>query len=386
MNHSTACKSCDGNLLAEPVLRLENVPKSAQGFSKTQSDALEQCAELVLYQCTCCGLVQLTSPPVAYFREVIRSAAVSPILLQQKKTQLASFIDQHALKGKKIVEIGCGRGEFLSVLGQLDVQSYGIEYSSTSVEKCISDGLTVEKQYLESSDVQLRDGPFDAFLLLMFLEHMPSPREALKAIANNLATGAVGLIEVPSLDFLLRKKLLTEFIPDHLTYFSRTTLSSLLSISGFEVLEMRESRDDYVLTAVVRKQIPLILKHSSPASGQLAADLQAFLTLHADERIAVWGAGHQALTTISVLGIAGQLSMIVDSAPSKQGLYSPGSGLLIEPPSALDSNAIDVVIVMAGSYSREIVDILIHSFPHIKHIAVAMEDHLSFPLLNQETR
>lgn len=380
-----ACKSCDGDLFAEPVLRLGGVPKSAQGFSITRHEALAQCSELVLYQCACCGLVQLTAPPVPYFKDVIRSAAVSPVLLAQKKVQFARFIEEHHLHGKKVVEIGCGKGEFLNVLRQLDVNAFGVEHSPSSVEQCRVKGLAVEQHYLSSSDTQLLDAPFDAFLLLMFLEHMPSPREALKAIANNVSTGAVGLIEVPSLDFLLRKKLFTEFIPDHLTYFSRESLSTLLSISGFEVLEMHESRDDYVLTAVVRKRTPLTLKHAHPASGRLAADLRTFLSAHAAKRIAIWGAGHQALTTISVLGIASQVCMIVDSAPAKQGMFSPGSGLLIEPPTALLSGKVDAVIVMAGSYSTEIVNILAHDFPHIKHIAVAMEDHLSFPLPIQET-
>lgn len=378
------CKTCKGRLSAEPVLTLDNVPLSAQGFSKTQAEALEQCGQLVLWECVCCGLVQLASPPVAYYRDVIRSAAVSPVLLQQKQRQFQDFIVAHHLQGKKILEVGCGRGEFLKVLHELDVKAFGIEHSQKSVNQCVAHGLGVTQGYLDSKDTQLRHGPFDAFVFLMFLEHIPAPREMLLGLANNLTEGAPGIIEVPSLEFLVRKNLLTEFIADHLMYFSTKTLSTLLTTSGFEVLDMRESRDDYVLCATVRKRKRVTLQSNDPAQGQLATDLRAYLKSHAGKRIAVWGAGHQALTSISVFGMASCLSMVVDSAPSKQGLFTPGSGLLVEPPTALLAKDIEVVIVMAGSYSTEIVQNILHDFPSVRHVAVAMEDHLAFPILDKE--
>jgi hypothetical protein len=204
-------------------------------------------------------------------------------------------------------------------------------------------------------------------------------------LANNLTDGAPGIIEVPSLDFLFRNQLLTEFIPDHLTYFTQATLTTLLSTAGFEVLDMRESRDDYVLCATVRKRKPLASQAGDPAQGRLAADLRRYLDTHSDKNIAVWGAGHQALTSISVFDIASRLAMVVDSAPSKQGLFTPGSGLLVEPPSALLAKHVEVVIVMAGSYSTEIVDNLLHEYPWVKHVAVAREDHLAHALITDES-
>lgn len=358
---------------------MRNVPSSAQGFAQTRSEAVALASDLILKECTYCGLVQLTSPPVPYHMDVIRSAAVSPVLLEQKRDQFKRFIDQHDLRGSKILEVGCGKGEFLSILNRLEIQAFGIENSPTSVARCLASGLSVEQGYISSASSRLHQCPFDAFIFLMFLEHVPAPRNVLTGIAANLVDGAPGIIEVPSFDFLLRKNLLTEFVTDHLTYFTKTTLASLLTTSGFEILTMQESRDDYVLSATVRKRIPLTLQDSNPTQGKLAKDIHSFLQTHASKSIAVWGAGHQALTSIALFGMASQVSMIVDSAPPKQGLFAPGSGLPIYPPSALKENGINTVIVMAGSYSNEIVQILGKDFPSVIYVAVAKEDHLVFP-------
>jgi len=375
MENQIQCRSCSGLILKNPTLILKDVPLSAQGFSKNPDEAKSLAGNLILKECQCCGLIQLDTPPVDYYKSVIRSAAASAVLLNQKRQQFHDFIQEHNLNNKKLIEIGCGRGEFLSILNQFNLDSFGVEYSSVSVQKCCEEGLRVEQNYLSSS-TKLQNAPFDAFVCLMFLEHMPAPRDALIGIASNLSEDAVGIIEVPSLDFLLRKNLLTEFIPDHLTYFTQSTLTTLLSISGFNVLTMHESRDDYVLTAIVRKRTSLKFTNDNPSEGRLSKDIHDFLKKMAGTNIAVWGAGHQALASLGMFHMESHVSMIIDSSPLKQGLFAPGCALPIYSPEALITNKIAAVIVMAGSYSDEIVEIIKTKYSFIQHIAVAKEDNL----------
>ena len=272
-----ACRVCGELLFEEPLLHYYNMPGSAQDFADAGSLEHETGVDLTVRQCAGCGLVQLDSDPVAYYREVIRAAGVSEVVRNSKTQQFNDFIRTHSLQGKKIVEIGCGRGEFLSLLGPLDVSAYGLEDSDASVAQCVKQGLRVSQGYLDGTTV-LADGPFDAFLLLMFLEHMPDLNAALKGLHRNLVDRAVGLIEVPNFDMVLRNNLFSEFISDHLFYFTSDTLGTTLSLNGFEVVECGESRNDYVLSAVVRKRGKLDITRFRDYQTRIAAELNEYIS------------------------------------------------------------------------------------------------------------
>ena len=70
------------------------------------------------------------------------------------------------------------------------------------------------------------------------------------------------------------------------------------------------------------------------------------------------GAGHQALTMLSLIGISSKIRGIVDSAPFKQGKFTPATHLPIYSPEVLNKFQIKAVIVMVGPYSQEVIKIL----------------------------
>jgi SAM-dependent methyltransferase len=356
-----SCRVCGQRLFEEPLLHYENMPGSAQHFADADSLERETGVELTVRQCASCGLVQLDGDPVPYYREVIRAAGLSEVIRKSKTEQFNNFIQKHSLHGKKIIEIGCGRGEFLSLLKPLDVRAYGLEYSDASVAYCVKQGLRVLQGYLDGTTT-LIDGPFDAFLLLMFLEHMPDPNATFKDLDRNLVDGAVGLVEVPNFDMVLRNKLFSEFISDHLFYFTAESLRTTLNLNGFEIIACDELRNDYVISAVVRKRGKLDITHFHDYQTRIAADLNEYLGAFGEKKVAVWGAGHQALAILALTKIADRIRYVVDAAPFKQGRYTPATHLPIVPPETLRSDPVDAVIVIAGSYSDEVAGILRESY------------------------
>ena len=356
------CRVCGREFYSEPLLRYMNMPKAAQNFPDAAALANERGVDLEVCQCTGCGLVQLNNEPVPYYREVIRAAAVSDVIKGFKTRQFADFIQKYSLHGRKILEVGCGRGEFLSLLSPIDVKPYGLEYSGNSVAECEKKGLCVSCGYPDRDTDRLENGPFDAFLLLMFLEHMPDPNAALRTIYNNLTDHAVGLVEVPNFDMVLRKRLFSEFIGDHLFYFTEQTLRTTLQLNGFDVLESGELRNEYVISVAVRKRERLNISHFHDYQDKIKADLSAYIGQFTAKRVAVWGAGHQALAIIALTGIADGLRYVVDSAPFKQGKYTPATHLPIVAPDALHVDPVDAVIVMAASYSDEVAGIIRQRF------------------------
>ena len=373
---SGTCRVCGRGCLPAPLLSFAGMPKAAQGFPDAGGLEGDEGADLEVLQCAGCGLVQLAGEPVPYFRDVIRAAAVSDVVLAAKRAQFARFIEQYGLRGGRVLEVGCGRGEFLSLLATLEVEAFGLEHSPDAVASCATQGLLVAQGYPGEGPEPLQHGPFDAFLLLMFLEHMPEPGAALRAIADNLEEGAVGLVEVPNLDMVLRRALFSEFIADHLLYFTAATLRTTLELNGFEVLETAETRDDYVLSAVVRKRCALDLAAFSAARDKLTAGLHAFLDHFPAGAVAVWGAGHQALAVIALTGSAARIRYVVDSAPFKQGRFTPATHLPVVAPEALTSDPVEAVVVMAASYSDEVVGILRERFDPDLRVAVVRESGL----------
>lgn len=364
------CRVCGRNLFTAPLLHYTNMPKAAQNFPDAVALASEEGADLDVHQCAACGLVQLTSEPVPYYREVIRAAAVSDVVRGFKVKQFAGFIEKYSLRGRKVLEVGCGRGEFLALLQTCDAMASGLEYSESAVAECVRKGLDVSRGYPDQNTGTLANGPFDAFLLLMFLEHMPEPNTALRAIAENLVDQAVGLVEVPNFDMVLRKKLFSEFTGDHLCYFTCETLRTTLQLNGFEVLECSEVRDEYVISMVVRRRGRLDISRFQACQAGITSNIESYLNRFSGKRVAIWGAGHQALAIIALTGIASRIRYVVDSAPFKQGRYTPATHLPIVAPDALGSDPVDAIIVMAASYSDEVAGIIRKRFGQSMSVAI----------------
>jgi 2-polyprenyl-3-methyl-5-hydroxy-6-metoxy-1,4-benzoquinol methylase len=346
------------------------MPKAAQFLPDSESLESDKGVNLEVCQCSGCGLVQLSNDPVPYYKEVIRAAAISEEMKDFRRKQFDSFVQKFSLKGKKVIEIGCGRGEYLSIMQQSGVDAYGLEYSAESVMQCVKNGLKVEQGFIQSSSYRLNDAPFDAFFILNFLEHLPDPNSTLRGIYNNLTDDAVGLVEVPNFDMILRNKLFSEFIGDHLFYFTKETLSATLRQNGFEIIDCNEVWYDYIISAFVKKRKKMDISHFYEYQAQLKNEIEEYIRRFKDKKVAIWGAGHQALAIISLINLADKIKYVVDSAAFKQGKYTPATHIRIVSPEALDSDPVDAIIVMAASYSDEVARIIRQKFDRNINIVI----------------
>jgi len=392
------CRVCGHKFFEEPLLKYENMPKAAQFMPDAQSLKNDKGADLEVCQCSGCGLVQLSNNPVPYYREVIRASAVSEEMKDFRKKQFSRFVSDYSLARKKIIEIGCGNGEFISIMQEFVAETYGLEYSKGSVARCVKSGLKVFPGFVENADYKLSHSPFDAFFILNFLEHLPEPNSVLQGIYNNLTDEGIGLIEVPNFDMILQKKLFSEFIGDHLFYFTRETLISTLSLNGFEIVNCRIEWYEYIISAVVRpvrnyqrkagkvewakdtefsnisngfkKKEKTDLSDFHRYQAKLKNEMEEYLSLFKDKKVAIWGASHQALAILAFLNLAGRIEYVIDSAEFKQGKYTPATHIPIVAPDKLRSDPVDAVIVMAAGYSDEVAGIIRQKFDKNINISI----------------
>lgn len=348
------CRICGKAFFPEPLLKYDNMPKAAQFMPDASSLASERGVSLCVCQCSGCGLVQIDSEPVPYYREVVRASAFSSEMNEYREKQFGEFVERYRLKGKKVIEIGCGRGEYLALMKKTGVDAHGLEYSEASVSVCIKNGMAVERGFIDDAAFKLENAPYDAFFMMNYFEHLPDPNTVLAGISNNLTKGGIGLIEVPNFDMVIRKGLFSEFVCDHLFYFTMETLEIALMLNGFEIIDCREIWYDYIISAVVRKRDMLCLEEFKARHAMIKAGLDEYIGRFGERRVAIWGAGHQALALLSLMGLAKKIKYVVDSAPFKQGKFTPATHIPIVAPSALEREPVDAVIVMAGGYSDEV--------------------------------
>jgi SAM-dependent methyltransferase len=240
------------------------------------------------------------------------------------------------------------------MLRDAGADAVGLEHSAAAVAACRAAGLNVSEGFVGGPEDVVPGGPFDGFAIFNFLEHLPDPNATLSGIHRNLADGGVGLVEVPNFDMMLRERQFAEFMSDHLCYFTADTLTTALSINGFEVLACSDEWHGYVLSAVVRKRPRLDLSGFHAQQARLRAEVHAHIQRFSPKSVAIWGAGHQALALIALLDLQHSIRYVVDSAPFKQGKYTPATHLPIVPPSTLETDPVEAVIVMAAGYSDEV--------------------------------
>ena len=370
------CRFCYGELNHPPLLCYPRSPSSAQGFTDSptgQDDGLD----LNIHQCTSCGLVQHPLSPVPYFKDVIRSIAFSGEMASFRLEQLGNWLSTNCIQEKKILEVGCGRGEYLDLLTQAGAKSvFGIENSLSNIEIAIHNGFQVQHGYLDVEFTNPWPFMFDAFAIFSFMEHWPDLNNSLRRLHSLLTGGAVGLIEVPNFEFILNKNLYSEFTVDHIYYFDRSTLKRVLELNGFEVESIECIWHDYILSAKVKKRKLLDASGFIHQQQKIINELHDFLRQFEPCDVVVWGAGHQSLTVLSLAQLSTRISHVIDSAHFKQNKYTPGTQLLIKSPESLKTDATKVVLIMAAAYSDEVANQVKKDYPQIQHIAILRETGL----------
>lgn len=370
----SGCRVCGKLFFAEPLLRYENMPGAAQFLPDADSMGSDKGIDLEVCQCSGCGLVQLSNDPVPYYREVIRAAGVSQEMTDFRRRQFNVFINRYSLVGKKVIEIGCGRGEYLSIMQQFDVGAFGLEQSKDAVKQCVDNGLNVSQGFIQDGKDMLNDAPFDAFYMLNYLEHLPDPNSTLRGIYDNISDNAVGLIEVPDFDTVLRNKIFFDFIPDHLVYFTRRTLDTTLALNGFEIIDCHVVWN--CISATVKKRSKMDLTDFHKYQAQLNNEITEYIGRFDHKKVAIWGASHQALAIISLMKLADKIKYVVDSAMFKQGKYTPATHVPIVSPEALDSDPVDAVIVVATGYSDEVAGLIRKKFGAEVRVSILRDNRL----------
>jgi 2-polyprenyl-3-methyl-5-hydroxy-6-metoxy-1,4-benzoquinol methylase len=100
----------------------------------------------------------------------------------------------------EVLDLGCGRGEFLELMREAGIEARGIDVSEECVVLCRSKGLRVEKADLFAHLDGLADSTLDGIFSAQVIEHIQPERipELIRLAASKLARGGRLAIETPN--------------------------------------------------------------------------------------------------------------------------------------------------------------------------------------------
>ena len=141
----------------------------------------------------------------------------------------------------RIVDVGCGTGEFVLFMSSRPGWSAcGVELSLDGVALGTRRGADVVRGTITDVRSAFGDG-FDVMTMFNLLEHLPDPERVLEEAYGLLRPGGLLVVQVPN-DFSVIQLAVQEFldvepwwiaIPDHINYFDFDSLEALLSRTGF---------------------------------------------------------------------------------------------------------------------------------------------------------
>jgi 2-polyprenyl-3-methyl-5-hydroxy-6-metoxy-1,4-benzoquinol methylase len=330
-------------------------PKAAQYYPEKHEFKKDIGIELEVYKCHSCDLLQLGCEPVPYYKEVITAASFSKDARKARLAELKNFVELFELEGKKVIEIGSGKGGMIEIMNEAGMVAEGLEFSKNSVIFAKKAKVSITQGYLDDLGHEY-DSKFDGFISLNYIEHQPNTKSFIQSLSRITKPGAVGYITAPNVNYLLETNTLYEFVADHLIYFTKETMRRAFESNGFDVIECSIINNQNDISLIVKKRELKIISGKKDVEI-LANQLKNFVVekCRVGKKIAVWGAGHRTLALLSIAKI-NEISYIVDSADFKQGKYSPVMHSKIVSPKFLSETDIDIVIVMVpGLYPDEVV-------------------------------
>ncbi|MBE0599275.1 MAG: methyltransferase domain-containing protein [Desulfuromonadales bacterium] len=366
---ATPCAVCGCRQL-HPLLELAAVPVHCNRLWPTRQAALAAPrGALHLVDCPDCGHIgnsAFVPQWLDYQGGYENSLHFSP-LFQDYALALARYlVEKYQLRGRHILEIGCGKGDFLRLLAQLG-QNLG-----TGFDPSWEPGRNQQENLDFVADLFTPERAAglqpDFVCCRQVLEHLPDPVAFLGGLRLALEGRPVPVFfEVPNAAHTISAAGIWDLIYEHPSFFSAHSLTEAFTRAGFRVLAVQEAFAGQYLwieaLAAGGGDVPSPVLPDRPSLERFASQFASRLELWRQRlgalerrqgRAVIWGAGSKGVTFLNLVG-GRAITHAVDLNPYKQGKYLPGTGQRVIAPEELPVQAPDLVLVMNPIYRREIV-------------------------------
>jgi SAM-dependent methyltransferase len=372
-----SCPLC-GSFRLDPIYEATSVPIQCNRLWPDRNQAVN-CprGNIRLSYCRDCGLVTNTDfdPSLLdYSQEYENNLHCSAHFQSYARSLAERLITRYDLRNREVMEIGCGKGDFLLLLCEMG-GNRGMGFDPSYVDRDDFDTDAIDVKFIkEHYSSEHSRYSADLICCRQVLEHVPDPVRFLdrvgSAARNRLNTRL--FFEVPNATYTFRNLFLWDIIYEHCSYFTPQSLSRLFISCGLEVGEIAEEFGGQYLAVHARRGKPgvggAIGEHGG--SDQSSAALDSFKTgcrglldrwrsqldymIERGKRVVIWGAGSKGVSFLNLLKPGEGIEYAVDINPKKHGMYVAGTGQRIVSPESLKKHRPEVVIIMNPIYREEI--------------------------------
>jgi len=363
----------------------------AGAFIKPEQFASEVRYPLRLYFCNDCLAVQVVdkvSPGILFKNYFYFSSAIRT--LREHFIDFATEVSSRFLdpENSTVIEFGCNDGVLLRPLADQKIRTViGVD-PATNIVRAIDDPrITVVNDFFDEEVARrliAEHGKADMVVANNVYAHIPDMQGVTRAIRNVLKDDGVFIFEVHYLGKIINELQYDMIYHEHLYYHSLLSLTNHLDRHDMLVFDVKPvqihagsmryyaCKKGSLHAASVSPQVAALRKEEL-ANGYDRAETYARFAADVAERkeklmnllarlkargssIAGYGASGRANTMIQYCGIDQRyLDYMIDDAPAKLGLYTPGSHFLIQPRSILDrAPRPDYLLLLAWSFFGEI--------------------------------
>lgn len=199
---------------------------------------------VAIHRCNACGLSYEYPIPFGSSADCAYNFSPNEVHVRQEtllewvgfaRQFLSNVGAKESLKGKTLLDVGCGCGELLVVAKESGMDAIGVEINPYRLKPLIDKGFNVVASFGE-----LAGQKFDIITASHVLEHIPDLNSVLKDIKAFMHPQSQLLIAVPNFDSFFAKILKKHWnalgVGLHRWQFNVSTMSDLLNRSGFSVM------------------------------------------------------------------------------------------------------------------------------------------------------
>jgi hypothetical protein len=372
---NASCPVCHETNLQD-VLKIDSFPViSNRLWQSSEAAKATDTGEIQLTFCKNCGHLfnRTFNPSLLTYNKSYENSLEYSSVFQQYARELALHLTRlYHLRGKKIVEIGCGKGDFLKMLCEIG-DNRGIGFDPALAENVSLDEPKVSliadtySEFYQNLDA-------DFIYSRHTLEHIYQPGLLITSIRNTIQENKnCGIFfEVPSLEYMLNRVSIWDVIYEHYSYFSQHSIQRLFAQSNIAPIEISERYGGQFLcfAGTSQRDDPKSFRPDSSPFGKLQANIEIFAAQsqakinywreflerasQLGKKVVLWGAGSKGITFLNLLNFSDDIQTVIDVNPRKEGMFITGTGQRILSPNALLEIKPDIILIMNPIYRDEI--------------------------------